>query len=91
MRAAPRFFMLSVFLALAGPAIAQNATPSQQQLPFNPQEAINTMARQLVMTGMPVQQALQVATEYVNNQLALMRRYPSPKQVYQPPPPPAWR
>jgi hypothetical protein len=96
MRAAPRYWMLPVLLALAGrasePAIAQNGPmqpgmPPQQQQPgnFNPQAAIDAMARQLILTGMPVQQALQVATQYVSNQMALMRQYPPPP-AYQPPP-----
>jgi hypothetical protein len=95
MRAAPHFYMLVLSLVVAGcasePAVAQNGSMQprmlpQQQQPFNPQAAIDAMARQLIMTGMPVQQALQTATLYVSSELALMRQYPPPQQVYQPPP-----
>jgi hypothetical protein len=84
MGAAPRFWMLPVLLALAGrasePAIAQmqpGMSPQQQQPGnFDPQEAIREMANRWIRGGMPVGQALQTATQYVSNLLALMKQYP---------------
>jgi hypothetical protein len=42
---------------------------------FDPQSMINQMARRLIMTGIPPQQALATATEYVGNNLKLMPQY----------------
>jgi len=56
--------------------VAQNGPMQPGMMPQGgPQATINQMARQLIMTGMPPAQALQTATQYVQNQLALMPQY----------------
>jgi hypothetical protein len=67
--------------ALAGGTqVAQNGPMQpgmlpQQQGGFDPQMTITMMARGLARGGMPVNEALQTATQYVSNQLQLMPQY----------------
>jgi hypothetical protein len=57
--------------------VAQNGPMpgGMSQQGFDPQGMINQMARRLIMTGIPPQQALATATEYVGNNLKLMPQY----------------
>lgn len=58
-------------VAQNGPGLPQGAMPQQG----SPQAMINQMARQLVMTGIPINQALQIATQYAANNLSLAPQY----------------
>jgi hypothetical protein len=61
-------------VAQAGPL--SSAGPGTMQQPgFDPQGMISQMARRLIMTGVPPQQALATATQYVQNNLQLMPQY----------------
>lgn len=55
--------------------IAQAGPGAMQQPGFDPQGMISQMARRLIMTGVPPQQALATATQYVQNNLQLMPQY----------------